>query len=73
MNPTSEQNTGKLRIHLWGINYAPEVVGIAVYNTMLAEWLAARGHRVNVVSAFPYYPEWKKLPGEKPPPRRLRR
>ncbi|HAZ00340.1 MAG TPA: colanic acid biosynthesis glycosyltransferase WcaI [Opitutae bacterium] len=64
MNPTSEQNTGKLRIHLWGINYAPEVVGIAVYNTMLAEWLAARGHRVNVVSAFPYYPEWKKLPGD---------
>ena len=51
-----------MRILLWGINYAPEVTGIAVYNQMLAEWLAARGHETEVVTSFAYYPSWRKRP-----------
>ena len=57
---TSNSSLSPLRITLWGINYAPELTGIAPYNTMLAEWLAAQGHDVSVVSTFPYYPAWKK-------------
>lgn len=51
-----------MRIIVWGINYAPEPTGIAPYNTALCEFLAAKGHEVNMVTAFPYYPAWKKQP-----------
>ena len=53
------------RVVIWGINYAPETTGIAPFNTELAEYLAAEGHPVEVVTAFPYYPQWKKLPGDR--------
>ncbi len=46
------------RVIIWGINYAPEVVGIAVYTTGLAQFLQESGLDVTVVSAFRYYPEW---------------
>jgi len=52
-----------VRILICGINYAPDLVGIAKYTTELAEWLAERGHVVRVVTAPPYYPEWKIPPG----------
>ena len=48
-----------MRILLVGINYAPEVTGIGPYNTELAEHLAAAGHSVSVLTAFPWYPQWK--------------
>lgn len=47
------------KILLWGINYAPEIVGIAVYNTQLCRWLRDSRADVTVVTAFPYYPQWK--------------
>ncbi len=49
-----------MRIIVWGINYAPEPTGIGPFNTGLAEWLAAQGHEVEMVTTFPYYPEWRK-------------
>lgn len=48
-----------MRILIVGINYAPELTGIGKYTTEAAEWLAARGHEVRVISAPPYYPYWK--------------
>jgi colanic acid biosynthesis glycosyl transferase WcaI len=48
-----------LRILLHGINYSPELTGIGKYSGELADWLAARGHRVRVVTAPPYYPAWR--------------
>jgi colanic acid biosynthesis glycosyl transferase WcaI len=58
-----------MRVLLIGINYAPEVTGIGPYNTELAEHLAAPGHRVSVLTAFPWYPQWKIDPAYrgKPP------
>jgi colanic acid biosynthesis glycosyl transferase WcaI len=50
----------KLNITVWGINYAPEVTGIGPYNTALCRFLKAQGHTVSMVTAFPYYPSWKK-------------
>lgn len=47
-----------MRILLVGINYAPDLIGVAKYNTELCEALAAAGHEVRVVTAPPYYPEW---------------
>ncbi len=53
-----------MRVILWGINYAPELTGIAPYNRMLCDHLAAAGHEVEVVTAFPYYPQWEKRPAD---------
>ncbi len=47
-----------MRILLVGINYAPDLIGVAKYNTELCEGLASFGHEVRVVTAPPYYPEW---------------
>jgi colanic acid biosynthesis glycosyl transferase WcaI len=46
-----------MRIVLWSPNYAPELTGIPPLVTDAAEWLAARGHEVEVVTAVPNYPE----------------
>lgn len=49
----------KLDVLIIGVNYAPELTGIAPYTTALAEHLARRGHRVNVITGMPHYPSWK--------------
>src|SRR6266403_709734 len=42
--------------------YAPERAGTAPLNTELCEYLAARGHRISVVTSFPHYPQWRVFP-----------
>ncbi len=53
-----------MKIIVWGINYRPEPTGIGPFNAELAEFLAAGDHDVSVVTAFPYYPQWRKAPGD---------
>ncbi len=48
-----------MRILIYGVNYAPELTGIGKYSGEMAAWLAEQGHEVRVVTAPPYYPEWK--------------
>ena len=48
-----------MKVLLYGLNYAPEPVGIGKYSGELAEWLAAQGHQVRVITAPPYFPEWR--------------
>ena len=48
-----------LDILIYGLNYAPELTGIGKYTGEMAAWLSARGHRVRVVTAPPYYPAWR--------------
>ena len=48
-----------MRVLLYSLNYAPEPVGIGKYSGELAEWLARRGHRVRVITAPPYFPQWQ--------------
>jgi colanic acid biosynthesis glycosyl transferase WcaI len=52
-----------MRFLLYGINFAPEMTGIGKYTGELAAWLARRGHVVDVVTAPPYYPEWRVWQG----------
>lgn len=47
------------RILVVGINYAPEHIGTGKYTSEMCEWLVARGHKVRVVAAPPYYPAWR--------------
>lgn len=51
-----------MKILVWGINYSPEVSGIAPFNRSLCEFLVGKGHKVTMLTTFPYYPMWKKRP-----------
>lgn len=53
-----------MRIIVWGINYAPEFTGIAPHTVALCEFLHGRGDDVEMITAFPYYPAWRKLPAD---------
>jgi colanic acid biosynthesis glycosyl transferase WcaI len=48
-----------VKIKIVGINYFPELTGIAPYTTGMAEGLAAYGHDVSVITGLPHYPEWR--------------
>jgi len=45
-----------VRILVAGINYAPELTGIAKYTTEMCEYLTQKGHEIYVLTGFPYYP-----------------
>ena len=46
-----------------GINFYPEPTGIGKYTSEFAFSLAEKGFLVSVISAFPYYPQWKIFKG----------
>lgn len=48
-----------MKILILSINYWPEVTGIGAFTTYRAEHLAAAGHKVEVCTTFPYYPNWR--------------
>lgn len=52
-------NLNKKHITFIGLNYAPEDTAIGLYSTQMVEALIDAGAQVNVVTAFPYYPQWK--------------
>lgn len=43
--------------------YEPEQIGIGKYTTEMAKRLVEQGMQVRVVTAFPFYPEWKRYAG----------
>jgi colanic acid biosynthesis glycosyl transferase WcaI len=49
-----------MRVLVWGINYAPEITGIAPHNVALCEFLREQGDDVEMVTTFSYYPAWRK-------------
>ena len=48
-----------MKIIIYGINFSPELTGVGKYTGEMAEWLADQGEEVLVITAPPYYPEWK--------------
>ncbi|WP_018331119.1 glycosyltransferase family 4 protein [Actinomycetospora chiangmaiensis] len=55
--------TRRLEVRILGLNYAPEPTGIAPYTTGMARFLADAGHRVEVVTGLPHYPQWSLADG----------
>lgn len=51
------------RILIYGINYAPEEIGVGKYTSELSEYLAGRGYEVEIVTATPHYPGWATRDG----------
>lgn len=52
-----------MKILLYGINFSPELTGIGKYTGEMVACLAEQGYEVRVVTAPPYYPEWKLRQG----------
>lgn len=52
-----------MKFLIYSINYEPELTGIGKYNGELASALNGRGVSVYVVTAVPYYPEWRRHEG----------
>lgn len=46
------------RLLVLGINFPPELTGIAPYTGAFAEGMAARGFTPSVLTAHPHYPQW---------------
>jgi colanic acid biosynthesis glycosyl transferase WcaI len=49
-----------MKILIYGINYTPELTGIGKYTGEMGAWLAKNNNKVDVITAMPYYPNWKK-------------
>jgi len=49
----------KNNITLIGINFYPEDSAIGLYSTQMVEYLSTQGYAIDVLTGFPYYPEWK--------------
>jgi colanic acid biosynthesis glycosyl transferase WcaI len=48
-----------MRILIHGINFYPEEAGVGKYSGEMADWLAAQGHEVRIVTAPPHFPQWR--------------
>lgn len=48
-----------MKVLIYTLNYAPEPTGIGKYSGEMAEWLAERGHSVEVLCGLPHYPQWQ--------------
>jgi colanic acid biosynthesis glycosyl transferase WcaI len=48
-----------VKILIYGLNFSPELTGIGKYTGDMSTWLVEQGHEVRVVTAPPYYPEWR--------------
>lgn len=48
-----------MRIVIYSIFYKPDLTGVGKYTGEMAEWLVTRGHEVHIVTAPPFYPQWK--------------
>jgi len=54
-----------MRVIVWGINYAPEITGIAPHNVALCEFLQHERVDVEMITTFAYYPAWRKRPEDR--------
>lgn len=52
-----------MKVLVFGINFYPELTGIGKYTGEMVRWLVDQGHEVDVVTAPPYYPQWKVSSG----------
>lgn len=48
-----------MKILVYSLNFSPELVGCARYNSEMTEFLLKQGHEVRVICAPPYYPQWQ--------------
>ncbi len=55
----SSKKTRLPHVVICSLNFHPEKVGIGKYNSELVAWLVKHGYQITVITAPPYYPQWK--------------
>lgn len=60
---SAEHSATAKRVVLYCMNYAPEMAGVGRYTGEIADFFAARGADVTVVSTPPHYPGWRVQEG----------
>lgn len=48
-----------MKILVYGLNFSPELTGIGKYSGEITTWFSDNSNDVKVITAPPYYPEWK--------------
>lgn len=56
---TKEANASRRKILIYGMNYAPEMIGVGRFTGEIGNYLAKSGFDVCVVTAPPHYPSWR--------------
>jgi len=51
------------RVFIYGMNYAPELIGVGRYTGEIGAYLATAGCRIDVITAVPHYPGWSVRDG----------
>jgi colanic acid biosynthesis glycosyl transferase WcaI len=51
------------RVLIYGINYAPEPIGVGRYSGEMGRYFAQQGLAVEVITAVPHYPGWSPRDG----------
>lgn len=51
----------KKKITIISANFYPEETAVGLYNTQFSKFLVEKGYDVNIITGFPYYPQWKIL------------
>lgn len=49
----------KNKITIVGLNFFPEDTAIGLYSTQMAQYLKSKGYGIDIITGFPYYPQWK--------------
>ena len=62
----------RTHITLIGLNFYPESTAIGLYSTQLAQYLEDQDIQLDVITAFPYYPQWKIAPAYQDKPSYLK-
>jgi glycosyltransferase involved in cell wall biosynthesis len=57
--PSGANRLADAHVLIIGINYRPEVTGIAPYTAGMAEHLAAAAGSLTIMAGVPHYPSWK--------------
>lgn len=50
-----------MKILLYSIFSPPELTGIGKYNGEMIRWLGNKGHQIDLVTTFPFYPDWEVM------------
>jgi len=48
-----------MKILIYGLHFKPDLIGIGKYTGEMTDWLFDHGHKIRVITAPSYYPEWK--------------
>ncbi|BDB62242.1 glycosyltransferase [Rhodococcus sp. RDE2] len=54
--------SARKKLTIIGLNYAPEMTGIAPYTTKFCEHMQGLNYEVKVITGYPHYPSWSVSP-----------